>query len=162
MKTLYFATVLCLVISFIMDRQKTYKALIIAAKKIKKILPSFIVLLIMVSILLYVLPEHLIAKYLGIDNKWLAVFVSALLGSVSVIPGFIAFPLSGLLQKNGIPYMVLASFTTTLMMVGVLSYPVERVYLGTKTTLIRNAFSLLLALIVSLCVGLIYGEVILW
>ncbi len=162
MKTLYFVTVLCLVTSFIIDRQKTYKALMIAVKKIKKILPSFIILLIMVSILLYVLPEHLIAKYLGIDNKWLAVFVSALLGSISVIPGFIAFPLSGLLQKQGIPYMVLASFTTTLMMVGVLSYPVERIYLGTKTTLIRNAFSLLLALIVSLCIGLIYGEVILW
>lgn len=162
MEVLYFVTALCFIVSFFKDRKRTYEALTISFKKFKRILPAFTIMLIMVSLLLYALPEYLIAEYLGMDNKWLAVLISSLLGSISVMPGFIAFPLSGLLRDHGVPYMVIATFTTTLMMVGVLSFPVERAYLGTRTALIRNAISFLLALTVSLCVGLMYGEVILW
>ncbi len=54
------------------------------------------------------------------------------------MPGFIAFPLSGILLSKGVPYMVISAFTTTLMIVGVLSYPVEKAYFGTKVTIMRN------------------------
>ncbi len=37
--------------------------------------------------------------------------------------------------------MVLAAFTTTLMMVGVMTYPVEKEYFGAKVTIIRNLIS---------------------
>jgi len=162
MTILYIFTALCLTISFIKDKKQTIKALQIAIKKLKKILPMFTLIIIMVSILLYLLPEHVIIKYLGMENKWLAVSISSLLGSISVMPGFIAFPLSGLLHKQGVPMMVLASFTTTLMMVGILSFPFEKAYLGTKTALLRNVLCFLIGLIIALCIGIIYGEVILW
>ncbi len=55
--------------------------------------------------------------------------------------------------------MVLSAFTTTLMMVGVLTYPIERQYFGRSVTLIRNAISLIIALIVALVVGLVFGEI---
>ena len=48
-----------------------------------------------------------------------------------------------------------------LMMVGVLTYPVEKAYLGAKATLIRNLISFAIALVVALATGLFFGEVFL-
>jgi uncharacterized membrane protein YraQ (UPF0718 family) len=76
------------------------------------------------------------------------------------MPGFIAFPLSGLLLNKGVSYTIIAVFTTTLMMVGILTYPVEKEFFGVKVTIIRNFLSLLIALIVALFIGVFYGELI--
>ncbi len=76
------------------------------------------------------------------------------------MPGFIAFPLSGILLSKGVPYMVISAFTTTLMIMGVLSYPVEKAYFGTKVTIMRNAISFCIALVVALVTGLFFGEVL--
>ncbi len=79
--------------------------------------------------------------------------------SLALIPGFIAFPLAGILLKQGIPYMVLSAFTTTLMMVGILTYPIEKAYFGMRVTIIRNVISFLISLIVALMTGILFGEV---
>lgn len=44
------------------------------------------------------------------------------------------------------------------MMVGIVTIPIERRYLGIKVTLIRNAIALITALCVALVIGLLYGE----
>ena len=88
-----------------------------------------------------------------------SVAVAAVAGSLTLMPGFIAFPLSGALRAQGVSYMVLAAFTTTLMMVGVLTYPLERQYFGRSVTLVRNAISLLIAMIVAVVMGLVFGEI---
>jgi uncharacterized membrane protein YraQ (UPF0718 family) len=77
------------------------------------------------------------------------------------MPGYIAFPLGGILRGNGVSYMVISAFTTTLMMVGVLTFPVEKAYLGFKAALIRNILSFLIALIVAVFIGMFFGEVFL-
>jgi uncharacterized membrane protein YraQ (UPF0718 family) len=55
--------------------------------------------------------------------------------------------------------MVLSAFTTTLMMVGVLTVPLEKKYFGMKVTIIRNSASFFIALIVALMTGLFFGEI---
>ena len=54
--------------------------------------------------------------------------------------------------------MVLSAFTTTLMMVGVLTYPIEKEYFGMKITVIRNIISFFIAIIVALVTGIFFGE----
>lgn len=44
------------------------------------------------------------------------------------------------------------------MMVGIVTYPVEKDFFGLKITIIRNVISLIIALIVSILIGLFYGE----
>ena len=56
--------------------------------------------------------------------------------------------------------MVLSAFTTTLMMVGILTYPVEIEYFGVKVTIIRNVISFFIALIVALSIGFFFGELL--
>ena len=74
--------------------------------------------------------------------------------------GFIAFPLAGVLLEKGVPYMVLSAFTATLMMVGVLTYSVEKAYFGTKVAIIRNTINFLIALVIALMTGIFFGEIL--
>jgi uncharacterized membrane protein YraQ (UPF0718 family) len=148
-----------LLVSTILDRKKTWKALLVAAKRLVRLLPSLLTMLALVSIVLTLIPEDTIVRYLGDENTILAAIFGAAVGSVSLMPGFIAFPLAGILAHRGVAYMVLSAFTTTLMMVGVLSMPIERQYLGTKVAVVRNLLSLLTACIVAVVTGLYFGEI---
>lgn len=152
-------TLIVVGVSFLADRKKTVQGLKIAVKKMTNILPSFALMLIFVSILLFITPEAYISHYLGSSNKGLGVVLAALFGSLTVMPGFIAFPLGGILLEKGVSYMVISSFTTTLMMVGILTYPIEKEYFGHRVALIRNILSLSIALIVAFITGLFFGEV---
>ncbi len=156
----YLFTLAVVLISFLKDRNKTYKALKIAWKKFSVILPAFAMMLILVSIILYLVPDSMIVKFLGNNNKTAGTIIASLFGSITLMPGFIAYPLCGILLKKGVSYMVLAAFSTTLMMVGFLTFPIEKVYFGTKVTIMRNLLSFLIALVVAVAVGAFYGELI--
>ena len=55
--------------------------------------------------------------------------------------------------------MVLSAFSTTLMMVGVLTYPIEKEYFGVRLTLLRNIMSLFIAFVVALMTGIFFREI---
>jgi len=116
-------------------------------------------MLILVSVVLFLVPDDVISNYLGVENKFAGVLLASFLGSITLMPGFIAYPLAGILLKKGVAYMVLSAFTTTLMMVGVLTYPIEKQYFGTRVTIMRNAISLLIALIIAVVTGVFLGEI---
>ncbi len=157
----YLVTVFLLIVSFFTDRKKTLKALKISWKKFRGIAPMFLLMLVLVSISLYLLPSDLMREYLGEEDLLKGMGIAMLLGSIALMPGFIVFPLCGILREQGVPYMVISSFTTTLMMVGLISLPVEKAYFGMRTALIRNGIGLLIALLVSFATGLIFAEVVL-
>lgn len=159
MYILYILTGLALAVSLFVSRQKTMGALRIAVRRFANILPAFLMMLILVSILLFLVPDEVIVRYLGADAKYAAVFSAAALGSITLMPGFIAFPLAGVLLEKEVLYMVLSAFTTTMMMVGVLTYPLEKAYFGARVTIIRNAASFLIALAIAMVTGIFFGEI---
>lgn len=158
---IYILTFILLLVSLFLSKEKTIKALKIAWKKFVKILPAFVKMLIFISIVLYLFPDKVILKYLGGDNVFKGTVLASFLGSITMMPGFIAFPLCGILIEKGVSYMVISSFSTTLMMVGILTYPVECEYFGKKLTITRNIVSYIMALIIALVIGILYGEIIL-
>lgn len=154
----YAITAGALLISLTASRAKTIAALTLAAKRLLGILPAFAAIMVLFSVTITLLPREVVAGLIGRESGWLGVVIAAGVGSIVFMPGFIAFPLSGALLKQGIPYMVLAAFTTTLMMVGFLTYPLEREYFGRSVTLLRNGISLLIALAAAMAIGLVFGE----
>jgi len=158
MVLIYIITSIAVIASLIADRGKTVKSLRVAVQKMLKIAPAFLTMTILVSIALYFVPDETISHYLGHENKWLGLLIAYSLGSISLIPGFIAFPLCGILLEKGVLYMILSGFSTTLMMVGVLTFPVERAYLGTKVAVLRNLIYLVIAVVVTIITGLCFGE----
>ncbi len=157
MIALYIVTAVLVAVSFLADRRKTLDGIKIGVKKFRKILPNYLKLLILIAVVLF-FTEGLIVKYLGQENGLIGMLAGMLLGSATMMPGFIAYPLAGVLVERGVLYMVVAGFVTTLMMVGVLTYPVEKEYLGVKGTIIRNSVSFVIAAIIALSMGLVYGE----
>lgn len=159
MQFLYISTLILIVISFIANKKNTIKALKIAYKKFSKILPAFLTMLIFISIIMYLFPQELILKYLGIGSKYLSTLYASLIGSITIMPGFIAFPLAGILRQQGVPYMVISAFTTTLMLVGIITFPIEKEYFGVKITIVRNVICFVIAIVVALVMGVVFGEI---
>lgn len=156
---LYGGTVLAVLISFFANREKTVKAVKIAVRKFLNILPAFITMLIIVSIVLFIVSDRVISNYLGHDNQFYAMIFASFFGSATLMPGFISFPLCGILIKKGVAYMVLSALTTTLMMVGVLTYPIEKEYFGAKVTIIRNIIGFFIAIVIAVITGVFFGEI---
>ncbi|MBU1044591.1 MAG: hypothetical protein KJ915_09390 [Candidatus Omnitrophica bacterium] len=152
-------TGLALLFSFMINRKKTFLAVKIAYKKLIDILPAFLFMLIFISITLFIFPSENLANYFGKENQFQGVLLALFLGSVTLVPGFIAFPLCGILLKEGVSYTILSAFTTSLMMVGVLTYPIEKKYFGKRVTIIRNSISLFIAIIVAIITGIFFGEI---
>ena len=158
MPILYTITVLLLGLSLLADPRKTGRALRVALKRFLRIVPAFAVMLVFVAVALHFVPEHLVARALASQSKWAAMSSAMGLGSVSVIPGFIVFPLCGVLRDRGALYMVLSAFSTTLMMVGVVTFPLEKGYLGVRLAFWRNAVALLIAVAVAIVTGVYFGD----
>ncbi len=158
--TLLFPTVAiaALLASVAADRRKTAAALRIAGRRFVAILPLFLTMIAAASFVLAAIPEGVYTGYLGGERPVAGLFAAGLLGSVSVMPGFIAFPLAAMLLSRGVARITLSLFTTTLMMVGVVTLPIEMRYLGRRVAIFRNLFALATAAAVALATGLFFGE----
>jgi uncharacterized membrane protein YraQ (UPF0718 family) len=156
---LYAVTGIALAVSFVVDWKKSLLALKKAGKQLLNILPLFLFMLVCISIILTLIPEQLISRALNKSNTAVGMLLASLIGSVTIIPGFIAFPLAAILRARGVPYMVLSAFTTTLMMVGVLTFPLEKEYFGFKQSFLRNLFCVLIALFIAFITGLFFREI---
>ena len=157
---LYIVTSILLLFSILKDRDKTLKAIKIAYCQFKDVVFVFIIMMIFIAFITFFVPDVTILKYLGNNNKYAGICIASIIGSITLMPGFIVFPLCGLLVQKGASYMTTAAFTTSLMMVGILTYPLERKYFGPQITLLRNFISLIIGICVSLIIGLFFGELI--
>jgi len=151
----YGLTAILLTLSFIKDRNKTKISLKKAWKAFENIMPEFLVVILFVGMLLAVLNPETISKIIGSDSGWVGVFVAAIIGSITLIPGFVAFPTAAVLLENGAGYMQLAAFISTLMMVGIITMPVEMKYFGKKISLFRNFLAFLFSFVVAYLIGLV-------
>ncbi|MDO9507764.1 MAG: hypothetical protein Q7I97_00235 [Thermovirgaceae bacterium] len=145
-------------ISLAFDRGRSLQAVRSAWVLFIGVLPMFIVVLVLMSLSLGFISERMLVDILVGRGILTGTVMAALAGSVAAIPGFVAFPLAGILLEKGVPYTVLGAFTTTLMMVGVVTFPLEKKFLGAKVAFVRNFAGLLIAIIVSLVIGFFFGE----
>ncbi len=159
MNLLYIITGSVFLISFFANPGKAFMALKIAGKRFINILPAFLLMLILISFALTFFSDKIILKYLNHNNIYAIMRIASVIGSITILPGFIAFPLCRILLKKGVYYMVLSAFSTTLMMVGFLTFPVEKKYFSIKITVIRNVISFIIALLTALITGLFFREI---
>jgi uncharacterized membrane protein YraQ (UPF0718 family) len=146
-------TVVAVIVSAAINRRKTVQGVRTGWRMLMKLLPEFLMLLVFVSVLLTLVSQETLAAVLGRQAGSLGVIAAACIGSVALIPGPIAYPLAGMLAESGVPLTVLAVFITTLMMVGILTFPVEKAYLGRRLAVLRNVLCLVGALVIGVLVG---------
>lgn len=154
---LYIITAVLLLVSFKKDKKKTKMALKKGWKSLMNILPQLLGILMVVGLVFSVFNAETISKVIGEESGWIGVVVSAIVGAITLIPGFVAFPTAAMVLQNGAGYMQIAAFVSSLMMVGVMTAPLEMEYFGKKMTIIRNVFAFLFSFVVAFVMGRILG-----
>ncbi len=149
----YLLAIGLLAVSYLRDRGKTREALRKAWKSFENILPQFLAIIVFVSLLLSVMNPGTISGLIGKSSGWLGVFLASIVGSVTLIPGLIAFPTAALLLQGGAGYMQLGAFISTLMMVGVVTLPSEISVFNRKAALMRNLLAYVFSILVALVIG---------
>ncbi|NPV26073.1 MAG: permease [Firmicutes bacterium] len=153
--TLYVLTIVLLLYSFYRDKKKTNMALKKAWKSFENILPQFLAILLIIGITLAVLSPETISKLIGQKSGWMGMIIASIIGSITLIPGFVAFPLAAALLKSGAGFMQIAVFISTLMMVGIVTVPVEVKYFGKKVTALRNGLAFVFSFAVAMIIGVV-------
>lgn len=156
-KIFYAVAIVLLAVSFAKDRKKTKMALKKAWKSFENILPQFLSIIIIIGIMLAVLSPDTISRLLGSESGLLGMVMASIIGSITLIPGFVAFPLASALLKNGAGFMQIAVFLSTLMMVGIVTMPLEMKYFGKKATIARNAMGFVFSFVIAAFIGVMVG-----
>ena len=152
---LYVLMAVGLTASLAKSRGKTLMALKKAWKSFENILPQFSVILLIIGMMLAILTPQQISGLIGSESGWLGVMIASIIGSITLVPAFVAFPLAAALLDNGAGYMQIAAFVSTLMMVGIVTLPVEISYFGKRAALVRNIGAYVFSLVVALVMGAI-------
>jgi uncharacterized membrane protein YraQ (UPF0718 family) len=150
---LYGIAITAFAASFFKDRTRTRTALKKAGKAFEGILPQFLVVLVLVAVLLAVLDTATISRFLGSNSGLLGVLGASLIGAITLIPGFVAFPAAAALLKDGAGATQIAAFVSSLMMVGIVTLPMEMRYFGKRAALLRNGLAWLFSIGAAFFVG---------
>ncbi|MCK5849156.1 MAG: permease [Caldisericia bacterium] len=152
---LYILIILLFTISFKKDRKKTKEALKKSWKSLDHILPEFLFVVVIVGIAIAFLDPDTISTLIGKQSGWIGVTLCNLVGSITLIPGMIAFPTAAMMINNGAGYMQIGAFISSLMMVGVVTMPMEIKYFGKKLTVIRNVFAFIFTFFVAYIISIV-------
>jgi len=152
---LLIVTIIALITSFINDKEKTIKSLLISKVQFLNTVSEILGILALIGLFLAIVPENVIKTVLGGSSISLSTIYGAIIGTITIIPAFVAFPLSASLVKSGSHLIAISAFITTLTMVGFATMPVEFKYFGKRFTLVRNILSFIFALIIALGMGVI-------
>jgi len=150
---LYVVATVGLVVSYFKDRAKTKQAIMKAWKSFMNLLPDFAGILALVGLVLTVLSPDTISQILGAKSGLLGMVLASIVGAITLIPGFIAFPLAYTLLQKGAGVVQLGVFVSTLMMVGFVTMPLERKHFGARATYLRNGLSFAYSFVVAALLG---------
>ena len=152
---LYLVTALLIIISYKKDKEKTKKALLKGWKSIENILPQFLGIILVVGITLAVLKPEMISNIVGNNSGILGVVFSAVIGSIIMMPTFLAFSTGDMLLKSGAGVAQVIALISTLTLIGIITIPLEAKYIGKKATIYRNILAFVFSIIVAFFVEMV-------
>ncbi|BDR66495.1 permease [Clostridium tetani] len=153
--SLWITTCIAFIISMIKDKHKTLNSMTMAKGMMKNMIGEIIAILFLIGLILTFIPPETIKSVAEKANVFLSTIISAIVGSITLIPAFVAFPLVGSLVDAGISIMPSVAFLTTLTMVGLITFSLEKEEFGKKFTITRNILSFIFAVIISLAMGVV-------
>lgn len=152
---LYIIMVLLLLVSLFKSKEKTYEVIKYSISSFMELLPKLVGLFLLITIILSYVNTDFISKVLGDSSGVLGIITACVMGSMTIMPTMIAYPLAAELLELGAGYSQVTVFITTLTMVGVLTLPMEIDQFGIKIAIRRNIIVILLAIISSVFIAII-------
>ncbi|MDN5352837.1 MAG: hypothetical protein PWQ12_1758 [Clostridiales bacterium] len=136
-------------------REDTVRAMKKSKAMMGNMLGEIVAVILLIGLVLSFIPPETIRTLLGSDHTAISTVVAAIVGSITLIPAFVAFPLVGSLVNAGASIVPAAAFLTTLTMVGIATFPLEKRAFGTRFALTRNAVSFTAAIVIAIFMGVI-------
>ncbi len=152
---LWVLTLIWFIYSMIKDKKRTLDSMKKSKGMMGSMVPQILGILFLIGLILTLIPPETIKTYLGGSNPVFATVISALIGSITLIPAFVAFPLVGSMVDMGASVMPAVAFLTTLTMVGFVTFNLERKEFGAKFALTRNLLSFGFAIVIALLMGVV-------
>ncbi|GAA0126820.1 hypothetical protein [Clostridium senegalense] len=150
---LYFLATILLCFSFFKSKEKTKIALKSSIKSFEAIMPQFLGIIITIGLILAILNPESISKLIGENSGFLGVLISSMIGSITMMPTFVAFSTGNTLLKNGAGYSQVAALVSTLTLVGIMTFSLEAKYIGKKAAFLRNFIAFLFSFLVAFLFG---------
>lgn len=141
--------------SLIKGKDKTVKAMKRSKAMMGSMMGQIVAIIFLIGLVLAFVPTETIRTVLGSDTPLRSTLLGAAIGSVTLIPAFVAFPLIGSMISAGADIVPAVAFLTTLTMVGVVTFPLEQREFGRKFAISRNVLSFVLAMGIALVMGVI-------
>ena len=154
---LYIVTGVLLLASLYKSREKTERALRLAFKSFEGILPFFLAILLAISMFMIYADKALISKWLGEESGLTGIFLTSIVGSIVLMPAFVSYPLAAQLLQAGAGYPQITMLITSILMVGVMTMPLEKSYFGKRLTILRNALAFIYCFIAAFVIGAIFS-----
>ncbi len=154
---LYSTALIFLFLSWRKSREKTRAALRKAWKSCVGVLPLFFAILLCMGFLLAFVDESVIRQVVGKESGMLGIALSGLIGSVTLIPAFAAYPAAAELLRVTGGYAQITMLITSLMMVGIVTLPMESRFFGLKAALWRNGLGLVYSFALAVFMGAVFG-----
>ncbi|MBU5316018.1 permease [Clostridium bornimense] len=149
---LYTLSLILLIISFLKDKKKTLTAMKTSIISFEKIMPQFLGIIIIVGIILAIIEPSTISKLIGNSSGFFGVLLSAILGSIVLMPTFVAFSTGNMLLQSNAGYPQVAALVSTLTLVGIMTISLESQYIGKKAAILRNFIAFIFSLIVAILI----------
>ncbi len=143
------------IISIVKDRKKTFGSMKKSKKMMGSMIGEIIAIIFLIGLILTIIPPESIKNVLGSSSTFMSTIVAAVVGSITLIPAFVAFPLVGSFVDVGASIVPAVAFLTTLTMVGIVTFPLEKKEFGLKFALTRNILSFIFAIAIALTMGVI-------
>lgn len=138
--------------TLIRDRNRAVLALKNSLKAFGRIMPWLAMMVLVLGIILALVSEEVLASLFAHEGP-LGFAMAALVGAIITVPGPIIYPIVGPLLKMGADQAALATFITTLTMVGLVSAPLESKFFGMRFTAMRQALSFIAAIGIGMLMG---------
>lgn len=148
-------SIILALVAFSRSKEKTFAAMKKSKGMMKHMLGDIIAIIFLIGLILTFIPPESIERVLGSSNVFFASVAAALAGSITLIPAFVAFPLVGSFIDMGASIVPAVAFLTTLTMVGIVTFPLEKKEFGLKFAVTRNALSFVSALAIAMVMGVI-------
>jgi len=156
---LYGSAAVLLFLSWRKSREKTRAALKKAWKSCLGVLPLFFAILLCMGLLLSFVDESTMRQALGQESGITGIILSGIIGSVTLIPAFAAYPAAAELLRVTGGYAQITMLLTSLMMVGIVTLPMESRFFGIRAALWRNGLGLVYSFALAVFIGAVFGGV---
>lgn len=152
---MWVVAIIALVVSVIKNKDKTFSSMKTTKAMMSNMVGQIIGILFLIGLMLTFIPLESITASLEKMSTIVSTVISAAVGSITLIPAFVAFPLVGSIVDTGASIVPAVAFLTTLTMVGVVTFPLEKQEFGWKFAVTRNLASFVLAIIIALIMGVV-------